>query len=107
MTSCSITPSATARPPHDPTSAPLQDIDFTALPPTLAISAECDPLCDDAAAYAAAIRAAGGKAHAIREAGLVHGYLRARATVPRAAASFDRITTAIAAFAKGQWPYQE
>jgi acetyl esterase len=96
-----------AAPLHDPTSAPLQDTNFTALPPTLAIGAECDPLCDDAAAYAAAIRAAGGKAHAICEAGLVHGYLRARATVPRAAASFDRITTAIAAFAKGQWPYKE
>ncbi len=32
---------------------------------------------------------------AVTEAGLVHGYLRARATVPRAARSFARITTAL------------
>jgi hypothetical protein len=48
-------------------------------------------LADDAPAYAAAIRAAGGRARAVDGAGLVHGYLRARATVPRAAASFARI----------------
>ncbi|MEY4696413.1 MAG: hypothetical protein RIT14_841, partial [Pseudomonadota bacterium] len=30
--------------------------------------------------------------------------LRARATVPRAAASFARITLALAALARGHWP---
>ena len=44
----------------DPSVAPLQDTDFSGLPPTVAIGAECDPLCDDALAYATAIRAAGG-----------------------------------------------
>ena len=34
-------------------------------------------------------RAAGGRAQAVTATGLVHGYLRARATVPRAAASFS------------------
>lgn len=91
--------------PPDPTASPLDAGDFTGLPPTLAIAAECDPLADDAPAYAAALRAAGGRAHAITEAGLVHGYLRARSTVPRAAASFDRIIDTLAAFAHGDWPF--
>ena len=91
-------------PADDPTSAPLQDHDFSGLPPTLAIGAECDPLCDDAAAYAARITAAGGRAMAVVEPGLVHGYLRARATGPRAAASFDRIIATLTAFAAGDWP---
>ena len=89
----------------DPTTAPLQDTDFANLPPTVTFGAECDPVCDDARAYSAALVAAGGRAHFILEPGLVHGYLRARASVPRAAASFARITAAIAALASGTWPY--
>lgn len=89
----------------DPTVAPLQDKDFSALPPTVAIGAECDPLADDAADYAAAIRAAGGRAHAVVAKGLVHGYLRARATVPRAAESFAFICSAISVLAAGEWLY--
>lgn len=92
-----------AEPPADPTFAPLSDSDFAGLPPTLAIAAECDPLADDATAYAARITAAGGMARAITEAGLVHGYLRARATVPRAAASFARIIAALNDMAAGHW----
>jgi acetyl esterase len=91
-------------PAANPTFAPLSDTDFTGLPPTLAIAAECDPLADDAAAYAAAITAAGGRAMAVTEAGLVHGYLRARATVPRAARSFARITTALSDLSRNIWP---
>lgn len=90
--------------PDDPTALPLRDTNFAALPPTLAIAAECDPLADDAAAYAAAITAAGGRALALTEPGLVHGYLRARHSVPRAAASFTRICTALTAMAAGHWP---
>lgn len=92
-------------PEADATVHPLRDANFTGLPPTLAISAQCDPLSDDARDYAAKVTAAGGLAHWVEEPGLVHGYLRARATVPRAADSFTRIVTAIAAFAKGDWPY--
>ncbi len=79
----------------DPTALPLRDTDFSGLPPTLCVSAECDPHCDDGPAYAARIVAAGGEARAIVEPGLVHGYLRARHMSARARASFDRITGAI------------
>ncbi|NBE06629.1 alpha/beta hydrolase fold domain-containing protein [Paragemmobacter ruber] len=94
-------------PPADPSFAPLSDHDFTGLPPTLAIAAECDPLADDAGAYAARLAAAGTPARAVIETGLVHGYLRARTTVPRAAASFARITRTLSAMARGTWPETE
>lgn len=92
-------------PGPDPTVSPLADTDFAGLPPTVTFGAECDPLCDDAGDYAAAIAAAGGRAHSFTEQGLVHAYLRARHSVPRAAASFARITAALSALAKGDWPY--
>lgn len=94
-----------APPPQgDASVSPLQDTDFSGLPPTLAISAQCDPLADDARDYAAKVNAAGGRAVWTEEAGLVHAYLRARHTVPRAAASFTRIVDALTAMANRQWP---
>ena len=85
-------------PVDDPTAAALHDTNFAGLPPTVVFSAQCDPLADDGQAYSARITAAGGHAIWHAEGGLVHGYLRARASVPRAAASFDRIIRAIADF---------
>lgn len=79
----------------DARTAPLQATDFAHLPPTVAFSAACDPLADDAMAYVAHINAAGGKARWVNEVGLVHGYLRARHSVPRAKDSFQRIIAAI------------
>ena len=92
-------------PKSDPTYAPLHDTDFKGLPPTVCIGAECDPLCDDGAEYRDAILKAGGQAVFIREEGLVHGYLRARRSVTRAAKSFDRIVDAIATLGTEDWPY--
>ena len=86
----------------DPTLAPLADTDFSGLPPVAIFTAQCDPLADDGPAYAARIVAAGGQARCTEEAGLVHGYLRARRTVGRAADSFARILAAIDGFAQGR-----
>ncbi len=92
-------------PKDDVRYAPLADSDFSGLPATVVFSAECDPISDDGRDYRDAVLAAGGQAHWINEAGLVHGYLRARTTVTRARDSFDRIITAISAFGAGEWPY--
>ncbi len=97
----------TTAPADDPTVTPLSDPDFTHLPPTLAISAECDPLADDARHYATKVTAAGGQAVWSNATGLVHGYLRARVMVPRAAASFTLIIDTITAMAANRWPSQE
>ncbi|WP_170325858.1 alpha/beta hydrolase [Ruegeria arenilitoris] len=92
-------------PQSDPTFAPLHDTDFSGLPPTVVVTADCDPLRDDGAIYCEQIAAAGGQAHWINEPGLVHGYLRARTSVKRAADSFERISIAIEALGQQVWPY--
>lgn len=96
-----------AAPTQDPTFAPLQDTDFSDLPPTVLFSADCDPLRDDCRVYRDAIRAAGGQAHWVNEAGLVHGYLRARHRASRASDSFERISLAIEALGQELWPYDD
>jgi len=50
-------------PSNDVSFAPLHDSDFTGLPNTLVLSAECDPLCSDGKLYCDAIEKAGGHAH--------------------------------------------
>jgi acetyl esterase len=92
-------------PSGDPSFAPLQDTDFSNLPPTVVITADCDPLRDDGSDYCAAIQSAGGRAEWINEPGLVQGYLRARTSVKRAADSFERISIAIEALGQGIWSY--
>ncbi|MEX0280789.1 MAG: alpha/beta hydrolase [Arenibacterium sp.] len=93
-------------PVGDPTYAPLQDSDFSNLPPTVIFTAECDPLASDGPAYRDAIIAAGGRAQLFEEAGLVHGYLRARKMAARAANSFERIVLAVEALGQGIWSYE-
>ncbi|MFK7861200.1 MAG: alpha/beta hydrolase [Granulosicoccus sp.] len=90
---------------RDPLLAPLLDSEFSQLPPTVVFGAECDPLCDDGERYCQHIAGAGGKAHWVKERGLVHGYLRARHSVDRAAMSFNRIVDAINSLADRRWPY--
>ncbi|BCG98474.1 alpha/beta hydrolase [Mesorhizobium loti] len=87
----------------DATLAPLADTDFAKLPPTVLVTAQCDPLSSDGEAYRDRIIAAGGRATWFEEPGLVHGYLRARHTVGRARESFTRIVDAVAALGRGAW----
>lgn len=95
-----------ATPPQgDPRYAPLHDSDFAGLPPTVVVTAQCDPLASDGEAYRDAILAAGGRAVWFNAAGLVHGCLRARHSSARAAAFFDCVVDAAAALSKGQWPF--
>jgi acetyl esterase len=89
----------------DITYAPLKDANFANLPPTIIVSAECDPLSSDGQAYCERITADGGRAAWFNEKGLVHGYLRARHTVGRARTSFTRIVEAVKALGKGEWIY--
>ncbi|WP_217570190.1 alpha/beta hydrolase [Mesorhizobium sp. GbtcB19] len=81
----------------DPTFSPLRDRDFSGLPPTVIVTAECDPLSSDGEAYRDRILATGGCAWWREEPRLVHSFLRARPTVPRAAEAFARIIADIGA----------
>lgn len=96
-----------AVPQDDPRFSPLQDSDFSGLPPTVLVTADCDPVRDDSRDYRDRILEAGGKAHWINEPGLVHGYLRARHSVGRARDSFERISIAIEALGQGIWSYED
>jgi acetyl esterase len=91
--------------PGDIILAPLADTDFSGLPPTVIVTAECDPLSSDGEAYVSRVLAAGGKARWIEEPGLVHSYLRGRHMIGRARESFSRIVDAVSALGKGAWPY--
>ena len=95
------------KPENDPTAVPLHDTNFANLPPTVIISAECDPITDGCRLYRDALTAAGVNVIWYNELGLVHGYLRARTTVKRARDSFDRIIAALSALSQKQWPYTE
>lgn len=75
--------------------------EYDGLPTTVAISAQCDPLNDEARDYAASVVSAGGQAFWIEDTGLVHGHLRARHTVERARQSFDRVLRAVSALGVG------
>lgn len=77
------------------TIAPLLAEHFEGLPPTVCFGAQCDPLHDDGQWYCDAITDAGGKAIFISEAGMVHGYLRARNSVESASASFNRMVQSL------------
>ncbi|TJW42355.1 MAG: alpha/beta hydrolase [Mesorhizobium sp.] len=91
--------SGPAQSQDDPTFSPLGDTDFSGLPPTFVITAECDPLSSDGEAYRDRIIAAGGHARWHEEPRLVHSFLRARKTVARAGEAFVCILTAIASVA--------
>ena len=92
-------------PKGDPRYAPLQDIDFAGVPPSVMITAECDPLASDGQSYRDALRAAGGQAEWINVAGMVHGCLRARVMSQKAAGFFDQVVGAIDALGRREWPY--
>jgi acetyl esterase len=89
----------------DITYAPLKDANFANLPPTVIVSAECDPLSSDGQAYCERITADGGRCAWFNEKGLVHGYLRARHSVGRARTSFTRIVEAVKTLGRGEWIY--
>ncbi|MBD3662621.1 alpha/beta hydrolase [Sulfitobacter sp. TSTF-M16] len=96
-----------AEPPKgDGCFAPLQDAEFSGLPPTVCISAQCDPLAGEGETYCDKLRAAGGRAEWINVPGMVHGCLRARGISPAAAGFFDTVVEAIDALGQGRWPYQ-
>lgn len=59
--------------PADPCFALLRD-DLSRLPPTLVLTAGCDPLRDEGEALAAAIAAAGGQGELRRMDGMIHGF---------------------------------
>lgn len=88
----------------DPRYSPLACQNFSDLPPTVIFTAECDPLSSDGQIYCRLMLSQGARAFWQEEAGLPHGYLRARNISSRAAASFARLNQAIANCGHSRWP---
>ncbi len=79
----------------DPELAPLAAPDLSGLPQAAIFAADVDPLAEDSADYAAALRAAGIAVSLHTGEGLVHGYLRGRHQSARIGAAFAAIVAAM------------
>lgn len=82
-------------PVTDPLARPLRARELDGLAPAFIVSADIDPLRDDASEYARRLQQAGVPVQLRNEAQLPHGYLRARRTSDRARLSFQATIAAI------------
>ena len=84
---------------------PLDEINFSNLPPTIVFTASDDPLNSDGLDYVKKINLSNGKAIHFEGEGLVHGFLRARHSVEKARRSFSKIIESIVLLSENRWPY--
>ena len=77
--------------------SPLRAADLSALPRSLTITAEYDPLRDEGEAYAAALSAAGTQSTCTRYDGVIHGFVSAFAAVPEGNQALDQIASELRA----------
>lgn len=73
---------------REPYATPLNAADLGNLPPALVVTAEFDPLRDEGAAYAAALKAAGSEAEYVCYNGMVHDFFAMAVMFPSARAGF-------------------
>lgn len=82
---------------EDPALSPglAPDSDLVGLPPTLIVTAEYDPLRDEALAYATRLRALGVPVEHVDYAGVIHGFLGQLGPIPESEAAFATIGATI------------
>jgi acetyl esterase len=75
--------------------SPLRALELAGVAPTLLITAEADPLRDEAEAYAERLRAAGVAVELHRYDGMIHGFIRMAAIVDQAGEAIDEVAAAV------------
>jgi acetyl esterase len=68
----------------DPRVTPLMFNDLTGAPPAIVVVAQCDPLRDEAVAYAGLLEHFGVRVQLLEAEGMIHGFLRFPTIVPEA-----------------------
>ncbi len=80
---------------HHPHASPLRAEDLSGLPPALVLTAEFDPLRDEAEAYAARLREAGVPVTLTRYDGMVHNFVRLYASLDEGRKGLDQVGRAL------------
>ena len=75
--------------PSDERVSPLLSRDLVGVPPAIIVVAECDPLRDEAVAYAGLLEHFGVRVELLEAHGMLHGFLRLGGLVPDALAVVD------------------
>jgi acetyl esterase/lipase len=89
---------------RDPRAAPLYASDLSNLPPALVVTCEFDPLRDEGAAYADALRAAGVAVRHLACRGQIHTSLMAVDVIASGARARQQIALALREFAQARAP---
>jgi acetyl esterase len=79
----------------NPYASPLLAPNLAGLPPALILTAECDPLRDEAEAYAKRLAEAGVPVTCTRYAGMIHPFFALSGVIPQAFDAFDQIAEAV------------
>ncbi len=77
----------------DPRVSPLLADDLRGLPPALILTAEFDPLRDEAEQYAARLEQIGVAAHCVRYQGAIHGFFNFVGTLPHATSALEEVVS--------------
>ncbi len=81
----------------DPRAAPLGAKSLAALPPTTIVTAEYDPLRDEAELYAARLRAAGVPVTLLRYDGMIHAFMTLVGAIDRGRVAVDEVVAGLRA----------
>lgn len=73
-----------------PEASPLSSAQLHGFPPTLLVTAEYDPMCDEGEAFVEALVKAGSRAELLPGPGMIHGFANMTALSPAAARIADR-----------------